>query len=456
MSLRPLVSENLSTLLERSGRVLTGKGHRWDVVLIQEGVSANGPYYKKSAIEKIAALAEGVRCYVTEVGDEFDHLDTQLRKPSQQPLRNEVGFFTNPRVEQLDGRYCACATFVILDDATWLAERLVSLQRHGKLDDLGFSIVAVGLCKRVEGRDVVSDVRELDSTDLVHDPAAGGRFRKLVAQTKQNKPTQKKKGAKYMTESLRNFLSFVKSFDLFESLRDTDLSELSDTELVGHVKTAAEESEKEGALKEVGEIGSVLRSLLKMLEGGKVDEAKKFLMGIMSGKDAAPPQGVAAQKEKLDKLHELLGVEKSGDLLGKVAEIQQEAKLKEKKLSEKKGELTQLTERVAVLETEKSESSANAFVDKLISEKKILPNDDSKAAWKEQYMSNAKLAEKTAAALCEIAMLEIEKGKGGGKDQKDLDSVDDAQVELRKVMTERKCTAKDAAIFLQEKRAKGA
>lgn len=439
---------------KRVGRVLSGKGHRWRVVLIEEGLSANGPYYQKSAVERIATLAEGWRCYVTEVKGQFDHLKLDFRKPDQQPLKNECAFFENARVEKIGGRYCATADFVILNDAKWLAERLTDLYSRGKLDDIGFSIVATGICQRVDGRDVVNDIKHLDSVDLVHDPAAGGRILDLVAQR-----NPKQKGSTLMKETLASLLGCFKGLDLFESLRESNLAELSGEEAVDVLKAMAEEAEGAEIGSEQGKLADILKAILKMAEAGKMDDLKKFVAGMLSGKYPTPSAGSpSAQAEadgKLSKIRALLGLEEKGDLSEAISKLQEEAKLAEKKLSEKKDEIVQLTERVTALEDEKAKGEAEAFVTDLIEKKHILL-PKSRGAWVEAYLADPEKVKAQTADMCPIAMLEKERGHGGEGPDTDPKSVDEAQTKLAEIMEKRKCSARDAAIFLQEQARKEA
>lgn len=451
------MSKGLQTSVSRSlrekriGRILSGKGHRWRVVLIEEGVSANGPYYQKSAVEKIATLAEGQRCYVTEVGEEFDHLKLSLRKPDQQPFRNESAFFENCRVEKIAGRYCATADFVILKDAHWLAERLTDLSRRDMLGDIGFSIVATGICQRVDGRDVVNDIKNLDSTDLVHDPAAGGRILKLVAKRNKN---HKPKGSTPMKETLASLLGCFKSLDLFESLRETDLTELSEEEAMDALKATNEEAMGDETTSEQQGLRDILKAMLKMAEGGKIDEMKKFIAGMLSGKYPAPSSGGSEHKdeeeEKLEKIRAILNAESGADLGEAVSKIQKEAKLAEQKLSEKKDEVTQLTERVTALEDEKAKNEAEVFVTDLIENKHILL-PKSKDAWVESYLADPERVKAQAIDMCPIAMLERESGHDGEGRNTEVLSVEKANKELAKIMKEQNCDARRAVAILQKR-----
>lgn len=454
-SLQVLVSRSLRE--KRIGRVLSGKGHRWRVVLIEEGLSANGPYYQKTAVEKIATLAEGWRCYVTEVAGQFDHLKLSLRKPDQQPLKNECAFFENARVEKIDGRYCATADFVILRDARWLAERLTDLHDRGKLDNIGFSIVATGICQRVDGRDVVNDIKQLDSVDLVHDPAAGGRILDLVAQR-----NQKQKGSTLMKETLASLLGCFKGLDLFESLRESNLAELSEQDAVDVLKAMAEEAENADEKSEQEGLKDILKSILKMAEDGKTDDLKKFVSGLLSGKypepSADPQSAQAAQAEadkKLSGIRALLGLGEKENLDEAISKLTEEAKLAEKKLSEKKDEVVQLTERVKVLEDDKAKAEAEVFVTDLVEKKHILL-PKSKGAWVEAYLADPEKVKAQAKDMCPIAMLEREKGVDSEGRETEVMSVEKANEELRKIMKEQECDLKTATTILQKRELKKA
>lgn len=454
------MSNDLQVLVDRTlrekrvGRVLSGKGHRWRVVLIEEGVSANGPYYQKSAVEKIATLGEGQRCYVTEVAGQFDHLKLSLRKPDQQPLKNECAFFENARVEKIGGRYCATADFVILKDAKWLAERLTDLYDRDKLDNLGFSIVATGICQRVDGRDVVNDIKRLDSVDLVHDPAAGGRILDLVAQR-----NQKQKGSTLMKETLASLLGCFKGLDLFESLRESNLAELSKEEAIAALKATAEEAGKAEANSEQADTAEVLKEILKMAEAGQVDEIRKFVSGMLSGKDPeASGDSQTAQAEadkKVAGIRALLGLDEKGDLSEAISKLQEEATLAEQKLSEKKDEVVQLTERVTKLEDDKAKAVAEAFVTDLIEKKHILL-PKSKDAWVESYLADPEKVKAQTKDMCPIAMLEREKGVDSEGRETEVLSVEKANEELQKIMKEQECSPREAAVILQKRELKKA
>lgn len=157
------------------------RGRQWAAVLVQEGLSQNGRLYTTGALQSSVRLFEGVRAYWTH---------TASLKAEPDP-RDQAGFFTGARFGLLEskpfgqgsGLGAIMATFNATDKQA--RERLQEAFDAGNPDMFGISINASGDCMpmRMGDRSIlrVDAIKAVRSADLVADPAAGGRFMKLVA-----------------------------------------------------------------------------------------------------------------------------------------------------------------------------------------------------------------------------------------------------------------------------------
>ena len=149
-----------------------------EVVLIRPGWSANGRYYSPAVLAKATALYENSRAFANHPTAE------QVRKGESRDVRDLSGRYYNVRVGEggeLRG------TRKVYDnptgDAVW---PLIIDATESRQPVIGLSINAVG--KTATGKDpdgkegmIVEEITAVHSVDDVINPAAGGGFERLVA-----------------------------------------------------------------------------------------------------------------------------------------------------------------------------------------------------------------------------------------------------------------------------------
>ena len=191
-----LFKETLQIRLTES----SSDGSAWDVIVIEEGFSGNGTegpdgkfyqrYYPRAVIEKIAKLIEGARAFTYGLKpDHQDHLPVSDEKPIL--VDNLAGWFSDAKIIETvkDGitRAAVAARFNFDERAAKLKQALKAAWDRGKRDYLGFSIDAMGVSHLGaignQLAQIVDDVKQTESfsADIVSNPAAGGRFERLVA-----------------------------------------------------------------------------------------------------------------------------------------------------------------------------------------------------------------------------------------------------------------------------------
>jgi len=149
-------------------------GSKWAVAVIREGVSANRRLYTREALEGSVTRFENARVYWNHVSGGAG----AMRDP-----RDIAGFLTHPKIAMLEGK----ATIVAELNATSKQARqfLRESFEAGRPDLAGLSIDAEGkgeAMRTTEGSVLrVDAITRVHSVDIVSEPAAGGRFLKLVA-----------------------------------------------------------------------------------------------------------------------------------------------------------------------------------------------------------------------------------------------------------------------------------
>lgn len=175
------------------------EGREWDVVLIREGWSSNGRYYPREVLEQALPLFEGAP--ITMHGWEpeeqtLPHLPEQVRQGLDGgPGANVVGFSRDVYGAVAEsGQYEVRARFISVDERA--RQKMSETYQNGRLctsgrDLFGLSIDARGeLVPGVaEGRRgyIVRSIDSVNETTIVSNPAAGGRFSRLVAAQEDEK-----------------------------------------------------------------------------------------------------------------------------------------------------------------------------------------------------------------------------------------------------------------------------
>lgn len=259
------------------------KGKKWEVVLIQEGWSANGIYYPIEVLEKAIPLFEGVQASAYEFdGKLYDHLPDPVRNSHGEAVtENIIGFFTNVRVGKIpeSDRRGLLATFVFSGDSAHLQQIMVDAWNEGLKNFLGFSIDAEGKTEPGlrEGREglIATEFTSVAEVTLVSHPAAGGQFTRLAASA-----NQKFRGAKMnLLEILRLFLEGLDSTP-FEGLAEDAFNEAKADEILGTMIEAS-----------TGLTAGILKKLRSMLKNNKVDEALEFIKSLEAKEDKPKESG---------------------------------------------------------------------------------------------------------------------------------------------------------------------
>jgi len=289
----------MKQFLEKSSVLLLhdidGKtGKEWDVVLIESGLSLNNRFYSNEVLERSVSLFEGVKCCAFLEGNELNHRNqNNARRNPSGPSRNTVGWFENVRFEEFqrpDGTkgHGIIARFHILPSQTWLMEDLKDSFSHGKSDLLGFSIDAHGESRggMINGKEalIVEKITQVESTDVVTSPAAGGGVLRIAA--------SEEKG----NQGMKNIKKFAEKLGIKQKEGE------SDEDFTSRVLEA------KVPLKEENPLGDFIRKISEekgisttvLAETADLDKGQLAL--IMSGKIKRPPDA------RLKKMAASLGV----------------------------------------------------------------------------------------------------------------------------------------------------
>jgi hypothetical protein len=171
--------------IEEAGAT-TPTGKRWNVLLIQEGMSSNRKNYGRKALREAVDLYRGARMYL-------DHEESARR--FGRSVKDIAGFITDPKpvllstaheAEDATGagmRFGIAGTAVVTKPE--VREALLDAWQEGQVDLFGLSHVAEGEATAVMGPSGpfhdVTRITKVTSVDFVTNPAAGGRVLRLVA-----------------------------------------------------------------------------------------------------------------------------------------------------------------------------------------------------------------------------------------------------------------------------------
>ena len=155
----------LATLREAKG----SDGAEWKVCLISSGRSLNNFVYPVKTLESAIPLFEGVKAYI-------DHPDTGGHAYSRS-VKDIGGWFEGAELLGDD----LTSTFYVSEGQPWLKRMMKDAWDRGKLDLLGFSIMASGNAhSQQDGTFIVEKINRVASVDIVAVPAAGGRILSLA------------------------------------------------------------------------------------------------------------------------------------------------------------------------------------------------------------------------------------------------------------------------------------
>ena len=149
-------------------------GSVWEVVVIEAGQSLNGFIYPASTLQEAAGVFEGVPIYAYQLGEKVDHAPEKVARGMAGMLTaNLVGQIKNVR---WDAKQRSLIAEAHIDD-DGVRSKLLNSWKRGERGFLGLSIDADGIRS---GQNVMK-IERAGSVDLVSNPAAGGRFLRLVA-----------------------------------------------------------------------------------------------------------------------------------------------------------------------------------------------------------------------------------------------------------------------------------
>ena len=280
------------------------EGKVWKVSLIEEGPSNNtyngyARLYPAELLEKVVDKFENVPAYMYQAGKNvLDHLPEEAQDLGQLNL-NLIGFYHNPRLEEINGKTNVVADLKIHEEAKSVRKLLKEMWERGK--SLGASIVAKGRVN-VEAREggqyaVMKDLQPI-SVDPVSNPATGARFLDLKESEVENMN---------LSESL---MKLAEGFEL-------DLVENIDYEGEGKVK----EEEKLEVVDRISEqlsdssegdlLVAQFETLSKAISEGDEAKAERIMSGIRGVSEVFEEEVSEKPEEKEDKTLESLLKERS-------------------------------------------------------------------------------------------------------------------------------------------------
>lgn len=290
-------------------------GDIWKVMIIEEGLSKNGKYYAKEALQKAIPLFEKSKvCFYEWKGNTFDHIPLSIEKirPEGFPLQT-AGWLENVKYEtvNIEGRSVSGLTgqLHLLENNSKVAELkqiLVEGWKKGLRNLLGLSINAEGpsRVRMLNGQPVtvVSGITKVYSTDFVTQPAAGGGLLKLVESLNQ------KGGIEQMFKKL---LEALKAWNpkLLESI---DIENITEEEVISIFESLVKEAKEKKSNKE-----KELEAIVKHLKDKKYDEAEKLLNEVIKIKEMTDEELMKCPDEQctpeqLKKKKELLKAQQDG------------------------------------------------------------------------------------------------------------------------------------------------
>ncbi len=159
-------------------------GSAWDVMVIEEGTSANGRRYSADVLKKAAGLFNGQGVYAYEVKPGLlDHLsegDKEKVGDGGGGVRNLIGALEGARFGEANGKRGVIARLKVV--APWAKQLFKGVWEAGQRQLLGFSIDA--RARMQQAIDGVLDVIEIapnPTLDVVSHPAAGGALLRIAA-----------------------------------------------------------------------------------------------------------------------------------------------------------------------------------------------------------------------------------------------------------------------------------
>ncbi|MFP3953101.1 MAG: hypothetical protein ACLFVS_03125 [Candidatus Acetothermia bacterium] len=297
-------------------RLIEGEaeGSVWKVSLLEEGPSKNTwkgaqRYYSKELLEEIYPRFDGIPAYVYRAGESsFDHLPGELQQRDGDLILNKIGWYEDPRIEEIDGKTNVVADLHIHEGAESVRKFFREAWDRGKR--LGVSIVADGyaqLKKIQEGWYAVLEDLVPRSVDPVTNPATGARFLKLIETEVDNMDLTE--GLIKLTEGLSPDL--LEEHGIVEYGEGVELEKESQLDLVDGLIAGLEPETFPEEL-----LGNQLRRLREAVFTEEEDKAEAVLGEVFGRKAADGPAGEDVAEDTEQAVTE--AVEKLDGVLDKI------------------------------------------------------------------------------------------------------------------------------------------
>lgn len=378
-------------------------GRLWDVVILEEGMSLNNRFYPAETLEDAVPLFEGCKVFIHKFsGDDYNHLPDNVRQKFPAGVAgNLVGFMENVRFGKKDGKSALLAEMHV--EAPWLQGLLKNLWEAGERrlqKMLGLSIDVEGEVSSavVEGASTkrVDSIDRVYQTDIVTNPAAGGRMTRLKASQNQKREE--------MNMTLRErLMKLIGDFGSGIVEAEADFSAFPDAKVI-ELATKVVEALKE-RVPEAGDFRAALQKVVEQLKAGKADEAMAALMKMLeqpamepyrAPAKAAAPQKPAAQAPQAPPTPPKPSV----DLAAKEAELDKKLADAAKKIEEAEGKVKKLDEATAKFEEHNMRAAcqeASATLEAKMAEAKL--PEPSKEVLRESFKDKAPSGEEIDKAV---------------------------------------------------------
>lgn len=294
-------------------------GSAWKVMIIEEGLSKNGKYYSKEALEKAIPLFEKSKvCFYEWSGKKFDHIPLKIEnmRPEGFPLQT-AGWLDNVKYEtvKVEGREVTGLTGSLHlmeknSKVKDLKDILVNAWKKGLKNFLGLSINAEGptSIRMLNGLPiaVVKAITRVFSTDFVTQPAAGGGLLKIIESINE------KGGSEKMFKKILEALKGWKP-KLVESI---DIDNVTEEEVISIFESVLADAKDKKSDKL-----TQIESLVTLMKDKKFDEAETLLKDItaVKEKELSDDEILSMDESKLTDAQKL----KKADLLKKKKEAKE-------------------------------------------------------------------------------------------------------------------------------------
>jgi len=261
------------------------EGKDWEVVLIQAGPSLNKKFYPPEVLKRAVNLFENAKAFAYEFqGKIWNHLPGSVRKVIPGGcLKNIVGWYSEPKYTTFKDdngmtKEGILAKFHIPESALWLRKFLKEAWENGVKSLLGFSIDGDGTLSEdeIDGKKVwrVEDIKSINEVTLVTNPAAGGKFCRLLASKDFIKEDNKMEWIKQLFEKVKSLNAVI--------VEGLDLNNITADQEISLIKYLIESDEVK--IEEAGGpfMAATLDRLIELLKGDKKVEAMELLTALKS------------------------------------------------------------------------------------------------------------------------------------------------------------------------------